>query len=67
MIDLTNGVDISAHGIETAVSVVPPTFIDIRDSSVEYAPNFPNMIYTLWGSSVLTEGFLRKLNIHCIS
>lgn len=49
MIDLTNGVDISAHGVEAAVSVVPPAFINTRDNTVEYAPNFPNMMYTLWG------------------
>lgn len=57
MIDLTNGVDISAHGIKTAVSVAPPTFIDIRDSSVEYAPNFPNMMYTLWGFICVNRRF----------
>lgn len=49
MIDLTNGVDISANGVEAAVSVVPPAFINTRDNTVEYAPNFPNMMYTLWG------------------
>ncbi|WP_179036463.1 hypothetical protein [Paenibacillus sp. URB8-2] len=48
MIDLMAGVDISTQGIETVVSLSTPTFIDIRNSSVEYAPNFPNMMYTLW-------------------
>ncbi|AIQ37209.1 hypothetical protein R50345_22760 [Paenibacillus sp. FSL R5-0345] len=71
MIDLTNGVDISAHGIETAVSVVPPKFINLQDKAVELAPDFPNMMYTLWGFICAnrrfpsqTEYTLHFLSIH---
>ena len=71
MIDLTNGVDISTHGIEVAVSAVPPSFINLRDNAVELAPRFPNMMYTLWGFicahrrfSSQSEYMLYFLSIH---
>jgi hypothetical protein len=49
MIDLTKGLQISSHDIIKALEAAPPTFINERDSKVEFASGFPNMMYTLWG------------------
>jgi hypothetical protein len=49
MIDLTKGVAISSQNIIDVISLESPLFINERDSNVEFARSFPNMMYTLWG------------------
>jgi hypothetical protein len=43
------GIDITSSRIEQFISVTPPSFIGIKEDSVEYSFGFPNMMNTLWG------------------
>lgn len=57
MIDLTTGIVLSSTAIEEAVAAEPPTFISTKDQKVEYGPQFPNMMFSLWGFIIEKRNF----------
>lgn len=49
MIVLTKGLPICSEDVLKALAAESPTFINERNSKVEFASGFPNMMYTVWG------------------